>query len=257
MDAATILLPESKGKIDLHCHLLPGVDDGCQTPEQTVACIRRWLAMGFVGAVCTPHVGPKIYEHNTPDEIAERLPLLRQHLDRVGIEFQLWDGGEVRIMPDTIEWFSFWGLPTLGASRCVLLDWWGHEWPQYCYDTCQYLLDNGYQPILAHPERMSLADDLFDEVVDKLLSNNVWLQGNLNSLGGGESELAKARAEKLLADDAYFVMASDTHNASHIESRIEGIRAIERKLGKEGVALMLEERPRQVLNHGVHRDEPN
>ena len=67
----------------------------------------------FVGAVCTPHVGPKIYEHNTPDEIARRLPALRRHLAHAGVDFALWDGGEVRIMPGTIDWFSFWGLPTL------------------------------------------------------------------------------------------------------------------------------------------------
>lgn len=210
--------------------------------------------MGFVGAVCTPHVGPQIYEHNTPDEIADRLPLLRSHLEQHGIDFALWDGGEVRIMPDTIEWFSFWGLPTLGPSRCVLLDWWGKDWPEFCFDSCLYLIENGYQPILAHPERMGLPQSKYETVIDDLLSAGVWLQGNLNSLGGGESELAFERAARLLADDSYFVVASDTHRAGHVESRIEGIRYMKSQLGEEGVELLLEERPRTVLNHGVIKE---
>jgi protein-tyrosine phosphatase len=239
------------GYIDLHCHLLPGVDDGCQTIEQTLACIRRWMDEGFVGSVCTPHVGPNWYDQNTPDNISRWLPELRKALQDEGLDYQIWDGGEVRLAEETIEWFSFWGLPTLGPGRCVLVDWWGRDWPPFCEETCQYLLDNGYQPILAHPERMGVSERLLDLVVDRLDKMGVWLQGNLNSLGGGEGKSPQERALKLLRDERYYVLASDTHEPSGIAGRIKGMLAVRDEVGAQQLATLLETRPREVLLHKV------
>jgi protein-tyrosine phosphatase len=239
------------GFIDLHCHLLPGVDDGCQSIEQTLNCVRQWTAQGFVGSVCTPHVGPNWFDQNTPDNIARWMPELRQALDEAKLEYQIWDGGEVRLSEETIEWFSFWGLPTLGPGRCVLVDWWGQEWPKFCEETCQYLLDNGYQPILAHPERMGLSPRLLQRVIDRLLGIGVWLQGNLNSLSGGEGPLAQERALDLLRHERYYVLASDTHDPSGVSGRIRGMAAVREAIGIEGVELLLDRRPREILMHNV------
>ena len=239
------------GRIDLHCHLLPGIDDGCQTLAQSLECVARWMAAGFVGSVCTPHVGPNWYQGNTPDNIARWVPEFRRQLAEAGLAYHIWDGGEVRISAETMEWFSYWGLPTLGPGRCVLLDYWGHHWPDFAGDTCRFLLDNGYQPILAHPERMGLADGELNAVLDDLQSSGVWLQGNLNSLSGGEGETAQRRARKLLRDDRYFVLATDTHAPSSLPGRLDGLAKISAEFGDERIATLLEERPREVLTHGV------
>lgn len=244
-------LPSNLGSgfIDLHSHLLPGVDDGCRDIDQTLDCVRKLMAEGFVGSVCTPHVGPNWYDHNTPDNIARWLPELRQQLDEAGLNYQIWDGGEVRLSKETIEWFSFWGLPTLGPGKCVLVDWWGQDWPAFCEETCQYLLDNGYQPILAHPERMGLTERLLDLVIDRLGRMGVWLQGNLNSLSGGEGRLAQERSLRLLRDERYFVLASDTHDPAGLAGRFRGLQAVEEEVGLEQLAILLDRRPREVLWH--------
>lgn len=239
------------GRIDLHCHLLPGIDDGCQTLAQSLECVAGWLAAGFVGSVCTPHVGPNWYANNTPDNIADWVSTFRRRLAEAGLAYQIWDGGEVRISEETIEWFSFWGLPTLGPSRCVLLDWWGDYWPEFASDTCQYLLDNGYQAILAHPERMGLSEGELDSTLDDLQGRGVWLQGNLNSLSGGEGEKARRRALRLLRDDRYFVLATDTHAPPSVAGRVAGLAAVIEEFGAERLTRLLEERPREVLQHGV------
>jgi len=249
--SSTILTLPPDGRIDLHTHLLPGVDDGCQTAEQSIACIRRWIDAGFCGSVCTPHVGPGWYGNNTPDNIAEWLPSLRREVEAAGISYHLWDGGEVRILPETMEWFSYWGLPTLGPGRCVLLDWWGADWPGFCEETCQFLLDNGYQPVLAHPERMQFDDELYNRVIGSLLERGVWLQGNLNSIAGGEGETAQRRAMSLLESDDYYVLASDSHHPSKLDQRIEGIAVVEQTCGPARTRLLLTARPREILVHNM------
>ncbi|MEQ8786555.1 MAG: CpsB/CapC family capsule biosynthesis tyrosine phosphatase [Pirellulaceae bacterium] len=242
------------GRIDLHCHLLPGIDDGCQNLEQSIECVRRWKEAGFIGSVCTPHVGPSWYRNNTPDNIARWITTLREELAEAGIEYQLWDGGEVRLAEETIEWFSYWGLPTLGPGRCVLLDWWGDYWPDFGTEACEFLLENGYQPILAHPERLGLKQDEYDRVLARLEAIGVWLQGNFNSISGGEGPTAQRRAEQLLREDRYFVLATDTHGPGGVPSRLEGLTAARAEFGAERMTLLLETRQREILEPRVSGD---
>jgi len=209
------------------------------------------MEAGFSGSVCTPHVGPGWYAKNTPDNIAEWMPALRRQVEDAGLDYQLWDGGEVRILPETMEWFSYWGLPTLGPGRCVLLDWWGADWPAFCAETMQFLLDNGYQPILAHPERMQFDTTLYDDVIGSLLESGVWLQGNLNSIAGGEGETAQKRALALLETDSYYVLASDSHHPTDLHKRVEGIAIVEQKCGASRTELLLATRPREILVHNM------
>lgn len=243
----------ASGRIDLHCHLLPGIDDGCQTLDQSLRCIRQWMKAGFAGSVCTPHVGATWYRANTADRIAQHLELLRAEIAARDWEYQLWDGGEVRLSADVIEWFAYVGLPTLGTSRCVLLDWWGNQWPAFCDEACEFLLENDFQPILAHPERMGLNDRKLDAVLDRLQAAGVWLQGNLNSVGGGEGPQAQERALSWLRDGRYHVLATDTHGPDSVAGRIAGLELLAEELDDSQIHLLLEERPRDILRNGCVR----
>src|SRR3954447_11849642 len=129
------------GFIDLHSHLLPGIDDGCVAPEESLACVRRLHAQGFVGTVCTPHILPDIYPHNTPDRIAARVADLNDRLVVAGLDYQLWPGGEVRLDPGTLSWFATMGVPTLGPGRHVLVDYWGQRWPEFADEVIDFLLN--------------------------------------------------------------------------------------------------------------------
>ena len=243
------------GFLDLHCHFLPGIDDGCRDLEMSLECIRLWQAAGFVGAVCTPHLATTWFPENTPAKVAIWTASLRAELATAKIEFQLWAGGEVRLSNKVVSWWEEHGVPTLGPGRCVLIDWWATDWPDYCDAACQYLLDRNYQPILAHPERMGLPTQELFAVVHDLRSRGVWLQGNLNSISGGEGTDAADYSARWLKEEAYHLLASDTHEPLTVPSRIAGLEKTKQLQGSEVLQRLLADRPREVMRHGLGTNE--
>ena len=238
----------SRGFIDLHSHLIPGVDDGCRRVRDSLACIRRLMEEGFAGSVCTPHVWPDLYPANTPQAICHWVDDLRGAASAAGLDYPLWPGGEIRIAPGMMDWFDRHGVPTLGESRCVLIDYWGGDWPPFADEFIDWLIAGGYQPILAHPERMGLADDALSHLADGLIDRGVWLQGNLRSLAGGEGRQAQLQLESLVEGGRVFALATDTHGPRDIDGRLAGIASL-RRLQPDADETLLGTRPREVLGN--------
>lgn len=235
------------GNIDVHSHLLPAVDDGCQSIAESLDCIYQLIEHGFVGSVCTPHVLASLYPDNVPSRIQEDVELLQAELSREGLEYQLWAGGEVRIHADTIDWLRSRGTPTIGNSNYVLIDYFGRTWPEEGDELCDHLLEQGYQPILAHPERMLMNPVSWMRTLDRLQQNGIKLQGNLNSLTGNEGRQAKDIGIELLKQQRYWVLAMDTHGSDTLDTRFDGIRIAESLIGTEQLHVLLQQRPREML----------
>lgn len=237
-----------QGRLDLHCHILPGIDDGCRTLDQSLECVRAWQQAGFVGSVCTPHVGTTWYPDNTPDVIFGWVVDLRRELRRAGIDYALWAGAELRLSERVMAWMQRWGVPTLANGRSVLIDWWGNDWPHFCDDAIDYLLEQGYQPILAHPERMGLSGEELKALSERLVAKGVLLQGNFNSLSGGEGENALRLSQDWLSQSSYYFLASDTHEPNSVPGRLAGLTSALESIGAEAVAELTETRTRAILS---------
>jgi protein-tyrosine phosphatase len=233
--------------IDLHSHLLPGIDDGCRNVEESLACVRKLLENGFTGTVCTPHMGIDAFPENVPDNIAIRVETLQEQLLAAGLEYQLWAGGELRIGDDTIAWLREHGVPTLGPSRMVLVDYWGSQWPDYADSVIEHLIDQGYHPILAHPERMDLKDHEWDAVLERLHQFGVPLQGNLRCIAGGEGPRVEARARRLLSENRYRFVATDMHGTPDLPDRLAGLTAVEKQVGREKLRELLALAPFEIV----------
>lgn len=242
----------STGRIDLHSHLLPGIDDGCEAIDQSLACIKKLIEHGYVGAVCTPHVTRDSFPDNTPENIAEDVLELSRAVADAGLSFRLWPGGEVRLAASTIAWFEEAGVPTLGPGRTVLVDYWGRFWPPFAVETCRWLIDRGYKVLLAHPERMDFLVGDLKQVIAELQELGVQLQGNLNSLAGHEGPDALRWSKQLLTLDQYLALGSDVHGPGGIETRVKGIAHATEWVGAERVAELLEAAPRRILAAGLH-----
>lgn len=235
------------GLIDLHSHLLPGIDDGCRTLEESLACVRTLLDHGFMGTVCTPHVGMSVFPKNIPANIAKQVGVLQQQLHAAGLEYQLWPGGELRIDEDTLFWLREHGVPTLGPSRKVLIDYWGSQWPGYADPVVEHLLQEDYHPILAHPERMDFEDHEWEFVLRRLQQKGVWLQGNLKCLAGREGPRVGQRAQRLLSEDRYRVLATDMHGTPDLADRLAGLSAVQQQVGTAKLRELLADGPHEIV----------
>lgn len=201
---------------------------------------------GYVASFCTPHVWPQLFPDNLPEHIIAWTMRVQNQLDDAGIEYRLIPGAEVRIHPGLVDFFKSVGVPTLGDSRYVLVDYWGDDWHKCINKSCDYLLANDYVPILAHPERINV-DKKYDQQIDKLTERGVLLQGNFKCLTGEEGPLADRRVREFLHQDRYTFIAMDLHRPGDIGARLEGMQMFEVEFGIEKLDRLCNRNPRQMI----------
>lgn len=232
--------------IDIHCHLLPGIDDGCEDAPRSLEAIRRMMAAGFVGAVCTPHVWYELFPANTPASIVAHTMGLQRIVDEAGLRFRLWPGGEVRLHKNVADDFDRHGVPTLAGSRCVLADIWFDKWPRWLPKVIAWLIDHKYQPILAHPERINCPRDL-PKQLDELATMGVWFQGNFRCLTGEEGYHADQLVRRFLHEQRYRFMATDLHRPASMESRFDGLALLAAQFSEATLRELTDENPRKLI----------
>jgi len=202
--------------------MLPGVDDGCEDIEQSIRCIEMLKQAGYVGTICTPHVWAEPYPLNRPDHIAGWVAALANQLADRGIEYQLWPGAEMRLAPDSIDRFKAEGVQTLAASNLVLFDFWEPRWPKWADATIDWLLAEGYQPLLAHPERLPMREGVVDALQQRV-ERGLLLQGNFRCFTGEEGYLPDQHVRTLQQEGLYTFLAMDMHRPSTLPGRLDGL----------------------------------
>ncbi|MCC7203924.1 MAG: hypothetical protein IT441_02505 [Phycisphaeraceae bacterium] len=245
-DPIAATLPPT-GRIDIHAHLIPGVDDGCQTIEESLACVRLLKQNGYVGTICTPHMAwVDDLPECTPAHVAEWVSQLRRQLKEHGENYAIWPGGELRLFDGVIDWLKQHGVPTLAGSRCVLTDMWETRWPTYAIPAFRWLLDQGYQPILAHPERLNCPEELPARLVE-VQAMGVWLQGNANCFTGAEGYHADIFVRQFLAEGRYRLLGLDMHRPDTLPSRFDGLDIAQRESGPKLVNVLTITAPRRDI----------
>ena len=241
----------STGRIDIHGHLIPGIDDGCAEFEESLACVRRLKQAGFVGSVCTPHIWPNRIVYTRIEDVRIFTQHLQEQLDQAGEEYLLWPGGELGLYDKVLDWLKETGPPTLARSRCVLVDFWADRWPKWVNRAFDWLLSQGYQPILAHPERLGCKDRVMQKRLYELCEMGVWLQGNFRCMTGRDGAGADRWVHKLLSEGRYKLMATDVHGPDSLEARLDGMQLVEAEFGPDVLDQMTVRGPRDlILSYG-------
>ena len=230
----------------MHSHILPGIDDGCASVQESLHSVRELKAYGYVGTVCTPHCWPMQYPHITPTHIAAWCNALQAEIDKAGLDYRLWTGGELRIYPGAIEWMQVHGVPTLADSKYVLCDFWEPRWQPWIDDSFDWLISEGYKPILAHPER-SPTQDNYDKHLDRLMAKGVILQGNLRCFTGEEGYRADQGVRQYMQADMYTLLALDMHRPDALQGRLDGIAIACEEFGADRVNAMIDDEVRRLL----------
>ena len=200
--------------IDLHCHLLPGIDDGPDTLEEALALARIAVANGITHSVVTPHIHPGRWE-NDAAIIQRNLDTFRAAIDAAGIPLELGFAGEVRLGAEVLMMVQGGEIPFYGeyeGRKVFLLELPHSHVPPGSDKLITWLLDQGILPMIAHPERNKEVMRRFEKI-EPFVAQGCLLQVTAGSVAGQFGEVAQATAWRLLEKGYVTILASDAHNA--------------------------------------------
>ena len=239
--------------VDLHCHLLPGIDDGPETLAEALAMARLAVAGGIAKSVVTPHLHVGRWDNDCV-RIEAAVVDYRAALAEAGIPLEIGYGAEVRadyaILP-LIEEGRVPFLGTLGAHRVMLLEFPHGNVPVGSDKLVDWLLAHGVRPMIAHPERNK--DIMRDPArLTPFVSAGCLLQVTADALQGGFGESSRKRAVDLLERGWVSVIASDAHDCIARPPRIAaGLAAARPIVGESAAREMVEGLPRRIVGSGT------
>lgn len=250
-------LSQPLGMIDIHSHLLPGVDDGCRDDAESIECAKRLVEAGFTHAFCTPHVQPD-HPHNNVRRTPAAVARLQGVLDAAGVPLTLLPGGEIRLGTETISTptddLCLYNMGSSRGGRFLLFDTWERECPAYLEPTADWLLQRHITPILAHPERCPFVCEDPLDMAEYLAEIGVLLQLNCYVLvepskGSGAHVDADMRhcARRLLEFDHYSFLATDSHRANGMDCRLAGLEATREYVDEETFHRLTHRNPLELL----------
>ncbi|MBS1623459.1 MAG: capsular biosynthesis protein [Bacteroidetes bacterium] len=220
-------------EVDLHSHLIPGIDDGAKTLEESLILIKGLSDLGYRKIITSPHIMSGGY-NNTPEIILTGRDTVRAAIKEAGInvEFDAW--AEYYLDETIMPKIEQRRLLTMGDNY-VLVE---LSYLMKSFSTTTYfynLISNGYKVVLAHPERYPYyySDDL-DEY-KMLKDQGVYFQLNISSLTGTYGQGARSTAEQLIDNNMVDFVATDLHNMRHLNYIRESVKLpyLEKVIGYE------------------------
>ncbi len=234
--------------IDIHLHILPGVDDGPATIQEALALAVTLVQEGIHAAIATPHYNDE-FPHRSANEIRERVASLQSVLNQYRIPLHLFAGHEALIQPELLNDLYAGRLATLNGSRYLLLELWNTSWLPETDRVIFELLANGIIPVLAHPERYRTIQH-HPERLQTLLQQGLLTQLTASSLIGLQGNSAQKCAELLLKKGLISCIASDAHGLTRrIPAVARGMQRAVELVGQERVRQMVEACPSAILNN--------
>ena len=200
--------------VDMHSHLIPGIDDGVKSIDESVNSIRLLHEAGYTHLITTPHIMSDYYP-NTPEVILDGLEKVRLAVQKEGIPVKIDAAAEYYIDYQFYKSFGEADLLTIN-KRFILFELSFLNPPEILKDIIFQMQTAGYIPILAHPERYSYWFRNFN-IFKELKDRGVWLQLNINSFADEYGVPTRKLAEKLVKENMVDLIGSDFHRPQHIE----------------------------------------
>ena len=236
--------------IDLHCHILPGIDDGSRSLDMSLEMARMAVDDGITLIACTPHIYPGLYMNDTAGITAARDRLQRE-FDERGIPLKLTTGADVHLVPGLVDGLRAGTVPTLHGTRYLLLEPSHHVAPPHFQDSVFRLVAEGYVPVITHPERLTWIEDHY-AVFGDLVKQGAWMQLTAASLTGVFGARAKYWSERFLDDGLTHILATDAHSNGRRSPVMSKAREIaERMLGREEAELLVRGRQEHMLRNAL------
>ncbi len=238
--------------IDLHCHLLPGVDDGPGTMEEALALARFAVENGITDAVVTPHIHVNRYE-NSLSSLMPRFLEFKLALENASIPLRVRLGGEVRLGVEIIELLAQKEVPMLGeigGYDVVLIEMPHSHILPGTENLFRFLLSNKIRPMIAHPERNKDVIRSLDKLAP-LVEMGCLLQVTAGSVSGDFGKYAMQRAQEMLERGWVTILATDAHNLRYRPPDLaRGRDAAAKIIGVDAAAELVGDTPGSLLAGG-------
>ena len=227
--------------IDLHCHILPGLDDGSESSSMTVEMARLAVKTGTTDIVCTPHC--RSSDRTLPrriDEICQLTSRMNLLLRECGVELNLYPGMELLCRDGLLELLESEDVLTLAGSRYLLIEF-DFDAPLSRMETAIDLVtDFRLRPVIAHPERYT-AVQRDPRRLDVWFRRSCLIQVNKGSILGRFGPRAEAAADWILGNGLAHLVASDAHRPDRRTPWLaEAYEAVAERLGQADARFLFE-----------------
>lgn len=232
--------------VDIHCHILPEVDDGAWDMEAAVDMAKIARDSGVKKIITTPHFKGEPKSLEAVGFLMHQRRLLQSRLKREKIEVELLPGAEVLCVPQTMELAQVGRLPTLGTGRYVLTEFYFDASAGFMDETLHGLRQMGYLPVVAHPERYG-AVQRDPELAARWFHRGIVLQINKGSVLGAFGRRAEDAAVRMLCRGNAHIIASDAHSPEVRTTDLQPVRhwCLDH-LGQAYTKILLEDNPGRV-----------
>ena len=242
--------------IDFHTHILPNIDDGSRSIDETFNLIKEAKEVGFDGIILTSHYIENFYETDVPERDVW-VKAISENLGAKGIDADLYLANEIYISENMMGLLEQQKASTINNSCYVLFELPLNEEPLNIYDVIYSLQENKLIPILAHPERYSFVQKE-PELIYDLIEKGCLMQANYGSIIGQYGVKAEYIVKKFLENNMIHFLGSDVHRQNSIYPKIPfALEKIREIVGEEKLEELTTINPKLVLaNKKIEIDEP-
>jgi tyrosine-protein phosphatase YwqE len=201
-------------KTDVHSHLIPGIDDGSQSMEETISLLEKMIELGYERVITTPHIMSDYYP-NTPETILAGLEDVRKEIKRLNLKIEIDAAAEYYYDEYFFDKIKNKSLLTFNGNH-VLFEFSFSSKPNNIKALIFELRSNNYQPVLAHFERYPY---FFDDITyaRTLREQGVKIQVNLSSITGHYGKPIMKQAQKLIDEKLVDLVGTDCHRMQHLQ----------------------------------------
>lgn len=242
--------------IDIHSHILPGVDDGALTMEEAVSIAKLAVNEGITKIIATPHHQNGTF-FNRKKDILERIKALNYMLQRENISLEVLPGQETRIYGSLLDDFENGDILTLNHTNYLFIELPSGHVPRYTEQLLFEMQLKGLTPIIVHPERN--AEVMKDpEKIFKLVKKGALTQLTAGSLTGHFGKRIQKLSIQLIEANCTHFIASDVHNTSTRSFHMrESISKVHKEFGSEIVYYFQENAELLVQGQSIYKHEPS
>lgn len=237
-----------EGIFDIHCHMIPGVDDGAADIKETRKLLQMEYEQGVRNIILTPHFRFQMFETSL-EKIKKQFKLVEEAAADISTDLHVYLGCEFHANMEMIPMLREKLVSTMADSRYVLVEFSHSSEASYIRERLSAMLSGGYKPIVAHIERYEATRTNLD-FVEELVDMGACMQINADSIVGKDGFFTKRYCYNLMKNDLIQFVGSDCHDSKKRISRIgEASRNVTKKMGKAYAEELFVRNPQKIIDN--------